>query len=87
MKVSMSTRRATETHYPRASRKHHHSHQKNQKMAEDPNMTAEEREVLRKLRSGELTYSPENFVRPNVIRRPLPSVVPKAPPPAPENSR
>jgi hypothetical protein len=56
-------------------------------MAENPVVTAEERELLRKLRNGEVTYSPENHVPPNVIRRPLPTVVPKAPPAPPEKPK
>lgn len=84
MRVSMSIQGATETHCQRAFRKHRHSHQKNQRMAEDLSVTAEEREIIRQLRSGELTYSPENFTDPNVIRRPFPAVVPAEPPPAPK---
>lgn len=50
-------------------------------------MTPVEEEVLRKLRNGELIYSPENLVPSNVIRRPLPSTVPKAPPPVPDKPK
>lgn len=47
-------------------------------------MTPEELETLRKLRSGELVYTQENFSPSNLPRRALPETTPKAPPPVPK---
>lgn len=46
----------------------------------------EEREIIRKLRSGELTYTQENLSPTNVIRTPLPTTAPPQPPPPPPPS-